>query len=182
MSQSTCSACRGASEVRPLDSIAVVALAHAIAALFRTRQNERERQLLCAKVIWQPAPASDERFNSNVRRVAAKPVLHRPIAVHFARLIIDDGHHAAGGRADRRCAREHDAGRVCASATEGPRPMGRRDPPQWTGARVAAPGHARQFRRPHGRRANARAHTGLLLSALGFTPAGIQCMETKATL
>ena len=52
-------------------------------------QNEREWQLFCAKVLLQPELARDERFNSNARRVAAKPALHLLITQHFASLTID---------------------------------------------------------------------------------------------
>jgi len=52
-------------------------------------QNEREWQLFCAKVLLRPALARDERFNSNARRVAAKPALHQLITQHFASLTID---------------------------------------------------------------------------------------------
>ena len=53
-------------------------------------QNEREWQEFCAKVLLQPELASDERFNSNARRVAAKPALHQLITGHFAGLTIDE--------------------------------------------------------------------------------------------
>jgi crotonobetainyl-CoA:carnitine CoA-transferase CaiB-like acyl-CoA transferase len=38
-------------------------------------QNEREWQVFCAQVLQQPALASDERFASNARRVAAREEL-----------------------------------------------------------------------------------------------------------
>lgn len=53
-------------------------------------QNEREWSQFCAKVLLQPALANDERFNSNARRVAAKPALHLLITKHFANLTIDE--------------------------------------------------------------------------------------------
>jgi crotonobetainyl-CoA:carnitine CoA-transferase CaiB-like acyl-CoA transferase len=53
-------------------------------------QNEREWQQFCAKVLRQPELAQDERFNSNARRVAAKPELAALIATAFAGLTIDE--------------------------------------------------------------------------------------------
>ncbi len=51
-------------------------------------QNEREWQLFCAKVLKQPELASDERFNANARRVAAKPALQKIITATFASLTL----------------------------------------------------------------------------------------------
>lgn len=51
-------------------------------------QNEREWQAFCAKVLRRPALASDERFNSNTRRVANKPELQRLITELFAGMSI----------------------------------------------------------------------------------------------
>jgi itaconate CoA-transferase len=53
-------------------------------------QNEREWQLFCAKVLLQPALASDERFNANAKRVAAKPALQKIITETFASLTLDE--------------------------------------------------------------------------------------------
>jgi itaconate CoA-transferase len=53
-------------------------------------QNEREWQAFCTKVLQQPALATDESFNSNARRVAAKPELQRLITDLFAGLTIDE--------------------------------------------------------------------------------------------
>jgi itaconate CoA-transferase len=53
-------------------------------------QNEREWQLFCAKVLKQPELASDERFNANARRVAAKPALQKIITDTFASLTLDE--------------------------------------------------------------------------------------------
>jgi itaconate CoA-transferase len=47
-------------------------------------QNEREWQAFCAKVLKQPTLASDERFSSNARRVAARDALRRLIVEAFA--------------------------------------------------------------------------------------------------
>jgi itaconate CoA-transferase len=52
-------------------------------------QNEREWQLFCAKVLLQPALASDERFNANAKRVANKPALQRIITEAFASLTLE---------------------------------------------------------------------------------------------
>jgi itaconate CoA-transferase len=51
-------------------------------------QNEREWQLFCTKVLKQPGLASDERFNANARRVAAKPALQKIITDTFASLTL----------------------------------------------------------------------------------------------
>ncbi len=51
-------------------------------------QNEREWQAFCAKVLRQPALATDERFNSNTRRVANKPELQQLITKLFAGMSI----------------------------------------------------------------------------------------------
>ena len=53
-------------------------------------QNEREWQLFCAKVLKQPELATDERFNANAKRVAAKPALQALITEAFAGLTIDE--------------------------------------------------------------------------------------------
>ncbi len=53
-------------------------------------QNEREWQAFCTQVLREPALASDERYQSNARRVAAKPELQRLITEHFARLTLDE--------------------------------------------------------------------------------------------
>jgi len=47
-------------------------------------QNEREWQVFGAKVLQQPALASDERFASNARRVAARDELRSLIVAAFA--------------------------------------------------------------------------------------------------
>ena len=52
-------------------------------------QNEREWQQFCAKVLMRPELASDERFNANAKRVAAKPELRALITEVFASLTID---------------------------------------------------------------------------------------------
>ena len=53
-------------------------------------QNEREWQAFCTQVLREPALAGDERYQSNARRVAAKPELQRLITEHFARLTLDE--------------------------------------------------------------------------------------------
>jgi itaconate CoA-transferase len=52
-------------------------------------QNEREWQAFCAKVLGRPELASDERFDANAKRVAAKPALQKIIADTFAGLTTD---------------------------------------------------------------------------------------------
>jgi len=49
-------------------------------------QNEREWQAFCAKVLLQPALASDERFSTNSRRSAARAALRQIILESFAAL------------------------------------------------------------------------------------------------
>ena len=49
-------------------------------------QNEREWQLFCAKVLHQPALASDERFSSNAKRVAARNALAAVVEEVFSAL------------------------------------------------------------------------------------------------
>ena len=49
-------------------------------------QNEREWKAFCERVLLQPALASDERFASNPKRVAARGELHALIVAAFAPL------------------------------------------------------------------------------------------------
>jgi crotonobetainyl-CoA:carnitine CoA-transferase CaiB-like acyl-CoA transferase len=49
-------------------------------------QNEREWAEFCKSVLLQPALATDERFNSNARRTAARADLYRIIADVFSTL------------------------------------------------------------------------------------------------
>ena len=49
-------------------------------------QNEREWAAFCAKVLLQPALASEERFSTNSRRSAARDELHALIVDAFAAL------------------------------------------------------------------------------------------------
>ena len=86
-------------------------------------QNEREWHLFCAKVLLQP---------STHHRALREP--------HHRR-----GHRASRRRANRKCARQHDAGRVGASAIEGARPVGGCGHPQRAGAGTASPGLSRKF-------------------------------------
>ncbi len=53
-------------------------------------QNEREWQGFCASVLRRPELAGDDCFNSNAKRVAAKPALQKIITDTFASLGIDD--------------------------------------------------------------------------------------------
>jgi itaconate CoA-transferase len=52
-------------------------------------QNEREWQEFCAVVLEQPALATDPRFASNAKRVAARETLHTIIVEVFGRLDAD---------------------------------------------------------------------------------------------
>jgi itaconate CoA-transferase len=52
-------------------------------------QNEREWVEFCKQVLEQPALATDERFSSNARRVAARATLQALIVDVFARLDAD---------------------------------------------------------------------------------------------
>jgi itaconate CoA-transferase len=52
-------------------------------------QNEREWQEFCSRVLLQPGLATDERFASNARRVAAREALHKIIVDVFAHLDAD---------------------------------------------------------------------------------------------
>ncbi len=49
-------------------------------------QNEREWQVFCAKVLGQPALATDERFSANSRRVANRAELRAIIVARLAQL------------------------------------------------------------------------------------------------
>ena len=53
-------------------------------------QNEREWHMFCAKVLKQPGLATDERFNANAKRVAAKAELRALITEAFASLNLDE--------------------------------------------------------------------------------------------
>lgn len=49
-------------------------------------QNEREWAVFCAQVLLQPEIATDERFNANAKRSAARPALQAIIESAFAKL------------------------------------------------------------------------------------------------
>ena len=49
-------------------------------------QNEREWRVFCEQVLLQPALATDERFNTNARRTAAREALRSIISVTFTAL------------------------------------------------------------------------------------------------
>ena len=53
-------------------------------------QNEREWQVFCAKVLRQPALATDARFDSNARRTSARAELRTLIVAAFAGLTAAD--------------------------------------------------------------------------------------------
>jgi len=145
-------------------------------------QNEREWHLFCAKVLLQPALANDERFNSNARRVAAKPALHQLITDHFASLTIDE---VIARLEDAQIANAHvntmqdvwahpqlkARGRWVDVATpNGPVPA------------LLPPGVAESFDARMDAVPALGQHTESLLSELGFTPAEIERMKTEATV
>ena len=53
-------------------------------------QNEREWRVFCEQVLQQPALATDERFNTNARRTAAREELREIIAQTFTALTADE--------------------------------------------------------------------------------------------
>lgn len=145
-------------------------------------QNEREWHMFCAKVLLQPALANDERFNSNARRVAAKPALHQLITDHFASLTIDE---VIARLEDAQIANAHvntmqdvwahpqlkARGRWVDVATpNGPVPA------------LLPPGVTESFDARMDAVPALGQHTGSLLSELGFTPAEIERMKTDATV
>lgn len=145
-------------------------------------QNEREWHMFCAKVLLQPALANDERFNSNARRVAAKPALHQLITDHFASLTIDE---VIARLEDAQIANAHvntmqdvwahpqlkARGRWVDVATpNGPVPA------------LLPPGVTESFDARMDAVPALGQHTGSLLSELGFTPAEIERMKTEATV
>jgi len=52
-------------------------------------QNEREWRVFCEQVLQQPALATDERFNTNARRTAARDALREIITQTFTALTAD---------------------------------------------------------------------------------------------
>ncbi|HEV7915430.1 MAG TPA: CaiB/BaiF CoA-transferase family protein [Albitalea sp.] len=52
-------------------------------------QNEREWAVFCDKVLQQPGLATDERFASNSKRVAARTALRELIVAAFAAMTVD---------------------------------------------------------------------------------------------
>ena len=145
-------------------------------------QNEREWQQFCARVLMQPALASDARFDSNARRVAAKPELHRLITDHFATLTIDE---VIARLEDAQIANAHvntmqdvwahqqlaARGRWVNVATpNGPVPA------------LLPPGVPESFEARMDAVPGLGQHTESLLSELGFTPAEIERMQAEATV
>ena len=53
-------------------------------------QNEREWAVFCEKVLQQPDLATDERFASNSRRVAARQALRELIVAAFSAMTVDE--------------------------------------------------------------------------------------------
>ena len=145
-------------------------------------QNEREWHLFCAKVLLQPALANDERFNSNARRVAAKPVLHQLITEHFASLAIEE---VIARLEDAQIANAHV--NTMQDVWAHPQLKARS---RWVD--VTTPNGLVPALLPPGASDNSDArmdavpalgqHTGSLLSELGFTPSEIERMKTDATI
>ena len=145
-------------------------------------QNEREWQQFCAKVLLKPALANDERFNSNARRVAAKPALHRLITEHFASLDIDE---VIARLEDAQIANAHV--NTMQDVWAHPQLKARS---RWVD--VTTPNGLVPALLPPGAADNSDArmdavpalgqHTGSLLSELGFTASEIERMKTDATI
>ena len=139
-------------------------------------QNEREWQLFCAKVLRQPELASDGRFNSNVRRVAAKPALHQLITGHFAGLTIDEVIARLEGA---RIANAHVNTMQDVRAHPQLQARGRWVDVATPNGRVPAllpPGMPDSFDARMDAVPALGQHTGSLLAELGFTPAEIDRM------
>tara|TARA_B110000259_G_scaffold88651_1_gene103111 strand:- start:3002 stop:4192 length:1191 start_codon:yes stop_codon:yes gene_type:complete len=145
-------------------------------------QNEREWQNFCAKVLLQPALANDERFNSNARRVAAKPALHRLITEHFASLGIDE---VIARLEDAQIANAHV--NTMQDLWAHPQLKARSrwvdvTTPNGLVPALLPPGAADNFDARMDAVPALGQHTGLLLSELGFTPSEIERMKTDATI
>lgn len=145
-------------------------------------QNEREWQNFCAKVLLQPALANDERFNSNARRVAAKPALHRLITEHFASLVIDE---VIARLEDAQIANAHV--NTMQDLWAHPQLKARSrwvdvTTPNGLVPALLPPGAADNFDARMDAVPALGQHTGLLLSELGFTPSEIERMKTDATI
>tara|TARA_B110000503_G_scaffold8612_1_gene11666 strand:- start:2458 stop:3648 length:1191 start_codon:yes stop_codon:yes gene_type:complete len=145
-------------------------------------QNEREWQNFCAKVLLQPALANDERFNSNARRVAAKPALHRLITEHFASLDIDE---VIARLEDAQIANAHV--NTMQDLWAHPQLKARSrwvdvTTPNGLVPALLPPGAADNFDARMDAVPALGQHTGLLLSELGFTPSEIERMKTDATI
>ena len=145
-------------------------------------QNEREWQAFCTQVLRQPALAGDERYQSNARRVAAKPELHRLITEQFARLTIDEVIARLEGAqiANAHVNTMHDVwdhpqlkarGRWVDVATpQGPVPA------------LRPPGMPADFDARMDAVPALGQHTGSLLTELGYTPAEIEHLRAQAAI
>ena len=107
-------------------------------------------QLFCARVPLQTELASDERVNSNARRVAAKPALHPLVTGHFAGLTTDEVIARLEGA---RIANAHvnTMQDMWAHPQLKPAAGGSTWPRQRARAGAASARHARRLRRPDGR-------------------------------
>jgi itaconate CoA-transferase len=145
-------------------------------------QNEREWQAFCTKVLQQPALASDERFNSNARRVAAKPELQRLITDLFAGLTIaeviarlEDAQIANAQLNTMQDVWAHPQltarGRWVEVAT-----------PNGTVPALLPPGMPASFDARMDAVPALGQHTASLLAELGYTPAEIERMKAEAAI
>jgi itaconate CoA-transferase len=145
-------------------------------------QNEREWQLFCAKVLLQPELASDERFNSNAHRVAAKPALHQIITGHFAGLTLEA---VIARLEDAQIANAHFNTMQDVWAHPQLQARGRWVDVNTPNGRVPAllpPGMPASFDARMDAVPALGQHTGSLLAELGFTPNDIDRMNAEATV
>lgn len=145
-------------------------------------QNEREWQLFCAKVLLQPELASDERFNSNAHRVAAKPALHQIITEHFAGLTLEA---VIARLEDAQIANAHFNTMQDVWAHPQLQARGRWVDVNTPNGRVPAllpPGMPASFDARMDAVPALGQHTGSLLAELGFTPNEIDRMNAEATV
>ncbi len=145
-------------------------------------QNEREWQLFCAKVLLQPELASDERFSSNARRVAAKPALHQIITGHFAGLTIEA---VIARLEDAQIANAHFNTMQDVWAHPQLQARGRWVDVNTPNGRVPAllpPGMPASFDARMDAVPALGQHTGALLAELGFTLNEIERMTAEATV
>ena len=103
-------------------------------------QNEREWVAFCERVLERPELATDARFASNSRRVAARDELRAIIVDAFAQLTAEQLVAESRCRADRERACQRHARRVGAPAARGAPSLGQRRHPGRTNSGAAAAG------------------------------------------